>query len=67
MSTPVRAPAARGPWYLLQGELPAARVHQLQQQLPALTRGDGVLESAFDHDHNTLDRQQCLLHVMRRA
>ena len=33
----------------LEGEIPAARVHELQQQLPALTRGEGVLESAFDH------------------
>jgi ribosomal protection tetracycline resistance protein len=27
--------------------VPAARVHELQQQLPALTAGEGVLESAF--------------------
>jgi len=76
-----RTPAARGSWYLLEGELPAARVHELQQELPALTRGDGVLESAFDHyqpvrgpvptrprtDHNPLDRKEYLLHVMRRV
>jgi ribosomal protection tetracycline resistance protein len=76
-----RTPAARGSWYLLKGELPAARVHELQQELPALTRGDGVLESAFDHyqpvrgpvptrprtDHNPLDRKEYLLHVMRRV
>ena len=75
------APVARGSWYLLEGELPAARAHQLQRELPALTRGDGVLESAFDHyrsvrgpvptrprtDHNPLDRQEYLLHVMRRV
>jgi ribosomal protection tetracycline resistance protein len=74
-------PAARGSWYLLEGALPAARVHELQRELPALTRGDGVLESAFDHyrpvsgpvptrprtDHNPLDRKQYLLHVMRRV
>jgi ribosomal protection tetracycline resistance protein len=74
-------PAARGSWYLLEGALPAARVHELQQELPALTRGDGVLESAFDHyrpvngpvptrprtDHNPLDRKQYLLHVIRRV
>ena len=53
----------------------------LQQQLPALTRGEGVLESAFDHyrpvrgpapsrprtDHNPLDRKEYLLHVQRRV
>jgi ribosomal protection tetracycline resistance protein len=74
------APAQRGSSYLLEGEIPAAQVHQLQQQLPALTRGEGVLESAFDHyqpaggptptrprsDHNPLDRKEYLLHVMRR-
>jgi ribosomal protection tetracycline resistance protein len=76
-----RAPAPRGSSYLLEGEIPAARVHELQRQLPALTRGDGVLESAFDHyqpvrgaiptrprtDHNPLDRKAYLLHVLRRV
>src|ERR1022692_1703843 len=32
----------------LQGDIPAADVHQLRQQLPTLTRGEGVLECAFD-------------------
>ena len=40
--------AVQGSSCLLEGEVPAARVHELQQQLPALTRGEGVLESAFD-------------------
>jgi ribosomal protection tetracycline resistance protein len=76
-----RTQAARDSWYLLEGEIPAARVHELQRELPALTRGDGVLESAFDHyrpvrgavparprtDHNPLDREEYLLHVMRRV
>ena len=66
---------------MLEGEIPAARVHELQQQLPALTRGEGVLESAFDRyqpvrgaiptrprtDHNPLDRKEYLLHVVRRV
>jgi len=70
-----------GSWYLLEGELPAARVHGLQQELPALTRGEGVLECAFDHyqpvrgpiptrprsDHNPRNREEYLLHVMRRV
>jgi ribosomal protection tetracycline resistance protein len=56
-------------------------VHELQQQLPALTRGEGVLESSFDSyqpvrgtiptrprtDHNPLDRKEYLLHVLRRV
>jgi ribosomal protection tetracycline resistance protein len=33
---------------LVDGEIPAARVHELRQQLPGLTRGEGVLDSAFD-------------------
>ncbi len=59
--------------------MPAAAVHQLQQQLPGMTRGEGVLESAFDHyqlvrgefplrprsDHNPLNRKEYLLHVAR--
>jgi ribosomal protection tetracycline resistance protein len=66
---------------VLEGDIPAARVHELQQQLPALTRGEGVLESAFDHykpirgtvptrsrsDHNPLNRKEYLLHVVRRV
>jgi ribosomal protection tetracycline resistance protein len=65
----------------VEGEIPAVRVHALQQQLPALTRGEGVLESAFDSyqpvrgtiparprsDHNPLNRKEYLLHVARRV
>ncbi|MBE1464388.1 elongation factor G [Kibdelosporangium phytohabitans] len=35
--------------YLLEGTIPAARVHELERLLPSLTRGEGVLECAFDH------------------
>jgi ribosomal protection tetracycline resistance protein len=42
------APATRGPWCTLEGDVPAARVHELRLQLPGLTHGEGVLESAFD-------------------
>ena len=66
--------------YTLEGEIPAARVHELQQRLPGLTRGEGVLESKFDSyqpvrgeiparprsDHNPLDRKEYLLRVARR-
>ncbi|MDP9237454.1 MAG: TetM/TetW/TetO/TetS family tetracycline resistance ribosomal protection protein [Chloroflexota bacterium] len=71
----------RGSAYVLEGEIPAARVHELQQQLPMLTRGEGVLDCAFDRyqpvdgtiptrprtDHNPLDRKEYLLHVVRRV
>jgi small GTP-binding protein len=54
-------------------------VHELRQELPALTRGDGVLECAFDRyepvsgvaptrprtDDNPLDREEYLQRVTR--
>jgi len=71
----------RGSSCMLEGEIPAARVHELQQQLPALTRGEGVSEFAFDRyepvrgaiptrprsDRNPLNRKEYLLHVVRRV
>ena len=71
----------RGSSYVLEGDIPAACVHALQLELPSLTRGEGVLESAFDRyepvhggaptrsrtDHNPLDRKEYLLHVLRRV
>ena len=42
------APQPRGSSCLVEGDIPAARVHELEQQLPALTRGEGVLDCAFD-------------------
>jgi ribosomal protection tetracycline resistance protein len=76
-----RSTALQGPACLLDGEIPAARVRDLERQLPALTRGEGVLESTFDHyrpirgpvparprtDHDPLDRKQYLLRVLRRV
>ena len=76
-----RTPAMPGPSCVMEGEIPAARVHELQQQLPALTRGEGVLECGFDRyrpvsgtmptrqrwDHNPLDRKEYLLHIARRV
>jgi ribosomal protection tetracycline resistance protein len=76
-----RIPEVRGSSYLLEGVIPAARVHELQQWLPALTRGEGILESAFDcyqpvrgtiptrrrTDHNPLSRKEYLLRVTRRV
>ncbi|WP_367319055.1 GTP-binding protein [Streptomyces sp. HUAS ZL42] len=67
---------------VLEGAVPAAHVHALEQQLPGLTRGEGELESAFDHyapvargtvperprtDHNPLNRKEYLLNVTRRV
>ena len=56
-------------------------MHELQQQLPALTRGEGVLESAFERyepvrgtiptrprtDHNPLNRKEYILRVLRQG
>ena len=70
----------RGSSYVLEGEIPASRVHELQQRLPGLTRGEGVLESDFDSyrpvrgeapsrprsDNNPLDRKEYLPRVARR-
>jgi ribosomal protection tetracycline resistance protein len=86
-AVPYTAPTQNAPetagsgTYLMQGQIPAARVHDLERRLPALTRGEGVLESAFDHyeqvvgappirqrtDINPLDRKEYLLHVVRRV
>ncbi|MFF4802989.1 GTP-binding protein [Streptomyces sp. NPDC001351] len=67
---------------VLEGAVPAGRVHELEQRLPGLTRGEGELESAFDHyapitfgtvperprtDHNPLNRKEYLLNVTRRV
>ncbi|WP_225847121.1 translation factor GTPase family protein [Streptomyces sp. HPF1205] len=65
--------------YVVEGDIPAARVHDLELRLPTLTRGEGALESAFDRyeavrgpvperprtDHNPLDRKEYLLRVQR--
>ncbi|NUR70083.1 MAG: TetM/TetW/TetO/TetS family tetracycline resistance ribosomal protection protein, partial [Hamadaea sp.] len=74
-------PVLQGGTARLDGEIPAARVHDLQVVLPGVTRGEGVLEFAFSHyepvrgplparrrtDHNPLDRKEYLLHVQRRV
>ena len=65
---------------MLAGNIPAAQVHQLRQQLPALARGEGILECVFDRyepvrgtpparprtDSNPLDRAEYLRRVTRR-
>jgi ribosomal protection tetracycline resistance protein len=73
--------ATRGSSSLIEGEIPAARVRDLERELPTLTAGEGVLETAFDRyrqvrgavparqraDHNPLNRKEYLLRVARRV
>ena len=37
-----------GSSFVLRGLIPAARVHELRQQLPGLTSGEGFVETTFD-------------------
>jgi ribosomal protection tetracycline resistance protein len=76
-----RTQVTRGASATLEGDIPAAEVHELRQQLAPLTRGDGVVECAFDRyepvtgqfpvrprsDDNPLDRVEYLQRVTRRA
>jgi ribosomal protection tetracycline resistance protein len=71
----------RGTACVVEGEIPAARVHELTQQLPSLTRGEGVLESAFDRyepirgpvpsrartDDDPRDRAEYIRRVLRQG
>jgi ribosomal protection tetracycline resistance protein len=73
-------PALHGLACAVEGDVPAARVQELRQRLPGLTRGEGVLECGFSRhepvagtpptrprsDHNPLNREEYLLHVARR-
>jgi len=74
-------PVMRGSLCLLDGDIPAAQVRELEEQLPGLTRGEGVFETTFGHyqpvrgdipdrprtDHNPLNREEYLLRVARRV
>ena len=42
-----QAPAVRGSSSTIEGDIAAARVHELRLELPGLTRGEGVLECEF--------------------
>ncbi len=69
--------ATKDSWCTLEGDIPVTRVHELRQQIPHLTRGEGVMESSFDHyepvrgpaptrprtDDNPLDREEYLRRV----
>jgi ribosomal protection tetracycline resistance protein len=74
-------PAMQGFSCRLQGDIPAAHVHELRLELPALTRGEGVVECVFDRyepvagtiptrprsDRNPLNREEYLRRVSRRG
>jgi ribosomal protection tetracycline resistance protein len=42
-------PLTQGSLLTVSGDLPAAQVHELRQQLPALTHGAGVLDATFGY------------------
>ena len=72
-------PEGRGSWAILEGEVPAARMNELQQRLRGLTRGEGVVELVFDRyepigkpvpvrprtDDNPLDRAEYMHRINR--
>ena len=73
--------ATRNSWCTVEGDIPVARVHELRQQIPPLTRGEGVMESSFDRyepvrgpvptrprtDDNPVNRGEYLHRVTRRG
>ncbi|WP_030899138.1 elongation factor G [Streptomyces sp. NRRL F-5126] len=75
------APAVTGATTTVEGRVPAASVHALERRLVGPTRGEGLLETAFDHyapvhgtppvrprwDDDPLDRRAYLLRVVRRV
>jgi ribosomal protection tetracycline resistance protein len=76
----LRTTETRGGVCAVEGDIPAVRVHGLERRLPGLTRGEGLLECAFDRyepvrgevpdrprsDHNPLNREEYLLRVAGR-
>ena len=72
-------PATRGALCVIEGTIAATRMHEIQQSIRGLTRGEGVLEFEFDRyepirgpfptrrrtDHNPLDRKDYLRQVTR--
>jgi ribosomal protection tetracycline resistance protein len=73
--------SGRGQACTVEGDVPATAVHGLRQQVPHLTRGEGVMESAFDRyepargpaplrprtDDNPLNREEYLRRVTRHG
>jgi ribosomal protection tetracycline resistance protein len=76
-----RTSEVRGRTCVVEGDVPAARVHGLERRLPGLTRGEALLECAFDRyapvrgaaperprsDRNPLNREEYLLRVAGRV
>jgi ribosomal protection tetracycline resistance protein len=74
-----QATQTSGPSGTIEGSIRAARVRELEQSLPALTRGEGLLECVFGHyepvghpvpsrprsGHDPLNRAEYLRHVTR--
>jgi ribosomal protection tetracycline resistance protein len=68
-------------WCTLEGDIPVTHVHALRQQIPPLTRGEGIMESSFGRyepvrgpvparprtDDNPLNREEYLHRVTRRG
>jgi ribosomal protection tetracycline resistance protein len=79
LSAVPEVPEILGPACVIEGEIRTARLRALEQQLPALTQGEGALECVFGRyervsgsapsrprsDHNPLNRQEYLRHVTR--
>jgi ribosomal protection tetracycline resistance protein len=73
--------ATGGSWCTLEGDITATQVHGLRQQIPHLTRGEGVMESSFARydpvrgpaparprtGDNPLNRDEYLRRVTRRG
>jgi ribosomal protection tetracycline resistance protein len=78
LGAPPLEQSSRADVLVLCGQIRAADVHGLQHQLPDLTRGEGVLETAFDSyrpvrgqpparprtDQNPLNREEYLMRVL---
>jgi ribosomal protection tetracycline resistance protein len=78
LAAPPTEQTAKGRALVLGGQIRAGLVYALQAQVPELTRGEGVLESAFDSyravrgapptrprtDNNPLNRQEYLMKVL---
>ena len=73
-------PAVADSTFTLEGQVPAARVHELRRRLRAVSHGEGSLECEFDSyrpvrgatptrprsDRNPLNREEYLLRLARR-
>jgi ribosomal protection tetracycline resistance protein len=73
--------ATSNSWCALEGDIPVTHVHALRQQIPPLTRGEGIVESSFGRyepvrgpvparprtDDNPLNREEYLHRVTRRG